>query len=66
MEITVNGKKKEYYGAPLMSDFLAFLGITPRPVVVERNLRIVPRHEIEQEPVADGDSIEIIRFVGGG
>jgi len=34
--------------------------------VVERNLRIVPRHEIEREPVADGDTIEIIRFVGGG
>jgi len=66
MEITVNGEKKEYYGAHRMSDFLAFLGISPRPVVVERNLRIVPRDEIDQEPVADGDAIEIIRFVVGG
>ena len=66
MEITVNGKKKEYYGAPSMTSLLEFLRISPRPVVVERNLRIVPRSEIEQEPVADGDTIEIIRFVGGG
>jgi thiamine biosynthesis protein ThiS len=66
MEIIVNGKKKEYFGAPWMPSLLEFLGISPRPVVVERNLRIVPRSEIEQEPVADGDTIEIIRFVGGG
>lgn len=66
MEITVNGEKKEYCGAPSMTSLLEFLGISPRPVVVERNLRIVPRSEIEQEPVADGDTIEIIRFVGGG
>jgi len=63
MEITVNGEKKEYYGAHRMSDFLAFLGISPRPVVVERNLR---SDEMDQEPVADGDAIEIIRFVVGG
>lgn len=49
-----------------MTSLLESLGISPPPVVVERNLRIVPRHELEKEPVADGDSIEIIRFVGGG
>ena len=66
MQITVNGQKREYFGPPWLPSFLEFLGISPRPVVVERNLRIVPRSEIEQEAVADGDSIEIIRFVGGG
>lgn len=66
MEITVNGEKKEYFGAPWLPSLLEFLGINPRPVVVERNLRIVPRNEIDKEPVADGDAIEIIRFVGGG
>ncbi|HQN20664.1 MAG TPA: MoaD/ThiS family protein [Syntrophobacteraceae bacterium] len=33
---------------------------------MERNLRIVPRNELSKEPVQDGDSFEIIRFVGGG
>lgn len=66
MEITVNGQRREYSGPPWMTSLLESLGISPRPVVVERNLRIVPRNELEQEPVAEGDSIEIIRFVGGG
>ncbi|MEI8174097.1 MAG: sulfur carrier protein ThiS [Deltaproteobacteria bacterium] len=42
------------------------LGIDPRSVVVERNLQIVARAEMENEPVGAGDTIEIIRFVGGG
>jgi len=66
MEINVNGQKKDYVGPPFVTGLLKSLGINPRVVVVERNLRIVPRHELEKEPVRDGDSIEIIRFVGGG
>jgi sulfur carrier protein len=66
MEITVNGQRKEYGGPPYVSALLEALGIHPRPVVVERNLRIVQRTELEKEPVQDGDSFEIIRFVGGG
>jgi sulfur carrier protein len=66
MEIVVNGQKKEYFGPPWMTDLLEFLRISPRPVVVERNLRVVPRSDLEREPVQEGDVIEIIRFVGGG
>jgi thiamine biosynthesis protein ThiS len=66
MEITVNGQRKEYSGPPYVTALLEALGIHPRPVVVERNLRIVPRSELEKEPIQDGDSFEIIRFVGGG
>ena len=66
MEITVNGEKREYFGPPCVTGLLESLGISPRPVIVERNLRIVPRSELEKEPVLDGDKFEIIRFVGGG
>ncbi len=66
MEITVNGQKKEYYGPPLVTGLLETLGISSRTVVVERNLKVVPRGELEKEAVQDGDAIEIIRFVGGG
>jgi thiamine biosynthesis protein ThiS len=66
MEITVNGQRKMYDGPPYVSALLEVLGIYPRPVVVERNLQIVPRDKLDNEPVEDGDSFEIIRFVGGG
>ncbi len=66
MEITVNGKKLEYPGVPRMANLMEFLGIGSHPVVVERNLRIVPIQELDKEPVAEGDSIEIVQLVGGG
>lgn len=66
MEITVNGQKKNYVGPPLVTGLLESLGVNPRAAVVERNLRIVPRLDLENEPIQHGDSIEIIRFVGGG
>jgi len=66
MEITVNGKRNDYCGPPLVTGLLESLGINPNAVVVERNLRVVPRSELEKEPVQDGDAIEVIRFVGGG
>ena len=66
MKITVNGQEKYYYGPPWMTSLLESLSFSTRPVVVERNLRVVSRNELDKEPVEDGDIIEIIRFVGGG
>ena len=66
MEITVNGHKKEFPSPLTVSGMLTELGINPRSVVVEKNLRIVNRDEMEHEVVLDGDTIEIIRLVGGG
>ena len=49
-----------------VGDLVAALGVRPGTVVVERNLKIVPRERMAEEIVQDGDSIEIIRLVGGG
>jgi sulfur carrier protein len=66
MEIRVNGKTRQWDRFNTIRDLLKDLHIRPEMVVVERNLKIVPRERISDEPVEDGDSIEIIRFVGGG
>jgi len=66
MEITVNGEKQHHRDPLTVGGLLQSLGINPQSVVVERNLQIVPRSEMENEPVGAGDAIEIIRFVGGG
>lgn len=66
MQITVNGEKRTYEGAPRLSALLQSLGINPRSVAVELNLSIVARDAIESEPLREGDTIEIIRMVGGG
>ena len=66
MEIRVNGETRQLERSVTVRDLLEALGIRPGAVVVERNLKIVPRERVAKEMVEDGDSIEIIRLVGGG
>ena len=53
--------KRESIKYPDNSNF----GLDSR-VVVERNLEIVPQDQLEAVIIQDEDSIEILRFVGGG
>lgn len=66
MSITVNGEPYEIPGRLSVASLLARLGVDPRRVAVEHNLAIVKRAAFELTMVGDGDSIEIVNFVGGG
>ncbi|HYA03830.1 MAG TPA: sulfur carrier protein ThiS [Syntrophobacteria bacterium] len=66
MQITVNGEKRTYVESVTLARLLEVLGMNSKSVVVERNLQIVDRGRVESEMIQDGDTIEIIRFVGGG
>lgn len=66
MEVTINGEKKRYDGPMTLLGLMESLGLRPGSVALERNLRVVPRSELEEETIRDGDAIEIIRLVGGG
>jgi thiamine biosynthesis protein ThiS len=66
MEIRVNGETTLYGGRPTVTALLESLGVRPGTVVVEKNRRIVPRGQMEYEPVTEGDAIEIVRLVRGG
>ena len=41
-------------------------GADPAKVVVERNAVIVPREKFADVKAGQGDSIEVVQFVGGG
>ena len=47
-------------------EYLKTSGFEPDKVVVERNLEIVPRDELGNVTIQEEDSIEVLRFVGGG
>lgn len=66
MEISLNGEKTILEGPLTVAGLLKSLGINPQSVVVERNLNIVPRKELERESLQEGDAVEIVRLVGGG
>jgi sulfur carrier protein len=66
MNLTVNGEPKVFEGLADLSGLVRALGLDGRKVAIERNLEIVPRSAYGRTPLADGDRIEIVHFIGGG
>jgi thiamine biosynthesis protein ThiS len=66
LTIRLNGEPHELAGPITISALLDALGIDPRVVAVEHNLRIIRRDRQADTMVAEGDEIEIVNFVGGG
>jgi len=63
--ITVNGETRRSE-AGTIADLVRELGLKPEKVAVEHNGVIAPRSTLEDVPLADGDVLEIVHFVGGG
>jgi len=66
MEITLNGERFELEQPLSVTALLARLDIDPRRVAVEHNRDIIKRHRFPEVVVGEGDTIEIVNFVGGG
>ena len=49
-----------------MTDLLKRLEIDARRVAVEHNLVIIKRASFDETIVREGDTVEIVNFVGGG
>jgi thiamine biosynthesis protein ThiS len=64
--IVLNGDARELAPHTTVATLLAGLGLDPRQVAVERNREIVPRATYERTELLDGDSLEVVTFVGGG
>lgn len=63
--IKVNGELKDLDGITA-EKLLEELGYSTQRVAVELNMEILPRAEYGTVVLKDGDSLEIVRFVGGG
>ncbi|MBR6100791.1 MAG: sulfur carrier protein ThiS [Ruminococcus sp.] len=63
--VKINGKDREAAGKTL-SQILEEEGYQPLRVAVELNLEIVPKAAYGSTAVKDGDTVEIVSFVGGG
>jgi thiazole synthase len=63
--ITLNGAPHRSAAATI-ADLVRELELVPEKVAVERNGEIVPRSTLANAALADGDTLEIVHFVGGG
>ncbi|HEY4491929.1 MAG TPA: sulfur carrier protein ThiS [Acidobacteriota bacterium] len=66
LSVTVNGSKLDLPQRATILDLLRILEADPALVAVEQNLLIVPKAEFSSRRISDGDSIEVVHFVGGG
>jgi thiamine biosynthesis protein ThiS len=66
MTITVNGKPKELDAPTTVAALLESLGLDTARVALELNREILPRAEFVDRVLTNGDTLEIVQFVGGG
>ncbi len=63
--VKINGIDLELSGMTL-SAYLATTNYDPGRIAVERNGDIVPKARYKDTVLQDGDSLEVVSFVGGG
>lgn len=64
--VRLNGKDREVDTGHTVLTLLAELDLQPGMVVVELNRDILERERYADTEVHDGDSLELVHFVGGG
>lgn len=62
----INGQEEIFSSSLSVSAFLEEKGYRSARVAVEKNGAIVPKREHESCLIDDGDTLEVVSFVGGG
>ena len=66
MKITINGEIKELESEVDLNRLLELFSLPSQRVAVELNREVVRRTDWDAITVIEGDTIEIVHFVGGG
>jgi sulfur carrier protein len=64
--VKLNGKKTTFSGALTVTGLLHSLNINAQQIAVATNGEVLPRDAWATTEIRDGDSVEIVRAVGGG
>ncbi|MHB8589055.1 MAG: sulfur carrier protein ThiS [Candidatus Dormibacteraceae bacterium] len=64
--LQVNGKQVELERPTPLLAYLEHLGVNPQAIAVEHNGNIIERAAYEAVMLRQGDTVEIVRMVGGG
>ena len=64
--VVVNGTSRNVSRDLTLLELLERFDVDPRAVVVEHNREIVRRPAFAETRLREGDSVELVHFVGGG
>jgi len=65
IRVTINGKT-ESVGAGTIEQLVHDKGLRPEALVVEHNFTIVKQPQWSRIRLSEGDTLELLSFVGGG
>ncbi|MCF0221692.1 MAG: sulfur carrier protein ThiS [Fibrobacter sp.] len=63
--VKINGNPVDAAGKTV-AQYLSATDFDIKRIAVERNGDIVPKSKYEETVLCDGDSVEVVSFVGGG
>ena len=63
--VKINGEEWNVAGKTI-AEYLATTKYDPKRIAVERNGEIVPKAQYSSTVLQNGDSVEVVSFVGGG
>mgnify|MGYP003953199597 FL=1 len=66
MNVVINGVPRELPETRTVAELLQELDLEGKPTAVEVNRKVIPKNELGQTRLKEGDKIEIVSFVGGG
>ena len=67
MNVVINGETyQDLPKAITVAGLIKHLGLPETKIAVERNLEIVSKSRFDQTILSEGDTLEIIHFIGGG
>ena len=66
ISVTLNGDRRDVTRGRSVAALLGDLGLHPQLVVVEHNREILDRKRYDEVEVQEGDTLEVVHFVGGG
>lgn len=66
VQVTVNDEPHALPDGATVADLVTALGLGARRIAVEVNRSVVPRAAYPSTALHEGDTVEVIHFVGGG
>ena len=66
MRVRVNGKDRDLPESVNLREYVASLGVNMAAIAVAVNGEVVKRVDLASVELAEGDTVEIVRAVGGG
>lgn len=63
--VKINGEERNVAGKTVL-EYLASTSCDPKRIAVECNGEIIPKAQYGKTLLHDGDTVEVVSFVGGG